>query len=667
MSSQLKISADTSPVKKSILDIGKSLKDLKGSKVQVFTAEDKKFIKSEMKKEILLMKQKLKENRDEINKMVAEQKNLNAGTKEELELRKKILDAYKTQAKLAKQLGSTQKAAKGGGSLDTAGGGASSMVGSLMAFARLIPGLAAVATIGYAVTKGMAANDQYKAGATNRNRLVGLGVDDQNFGGPEELARVGLTEQDMIQRRIDATAVLGRQGTSQETEMRKASFERAFGLEGGTMTGISTQLRGSMGGQGATDAQMKLQASVFAAGIEDAIGPYLEAATSLLSEINKTGTQNTAEITGLLAQLTKDGERTPELLAAAFGGMNEAVKGATGESSAFLQTAFARAGIGGGTLGGTKFAMGSGGIMGQDRASLEKRGYNKTLLDNMEKNGMFTGVGKRSGAILDMMRQSGGLKPGESISSITDTDKMVGMGNLANSVFGTKGDQGFDALMMLEKVQNKQMTQKQFDAKLKEMQEGKDPAVGRLDKINSTLAGQTEVLNKINTNLMENLGKEAVQAGNEITRVDNEGIVGIKNVAGAINDSGATKKAGDTATGIGKWMNGGALGSKTYNAVDKVKGWFGRSDADKMEAATSDDAIVELAKKRFRSGEGFKGAKNEQEVEDRVRKSLEANRPPTAKEIGSEVARAIRENPIVNKNNITVKPPAGHVNDKTGR
>ena len=89
------------------------------------------------------------------------------------------------------------------------------------------------------------------------------------------------------------------------------------------------------------------------------------------------------------------------------------------------------------------------------------------------------------------------------------------------------------------------MTQKQFDEKLKEMQEGKDPTVSRLDKINGTLAGQTEVLNKINTNLMETLGKEAVQMGNQATRVDNEGIVGIKNVAGAVNDSGATKAAGD--------------------------------------------------------------------------------------------------------------------------
>ena len=47
--------------------------------------------------------------------------------------------------------------------------------------------------------------------------------------------------------------------------------------------------------------------------------------------------------------------------------------------------------------------MASGGIMGMSRQELEKRGYNKDLLDNMEANGMFAGMGKRTGAIMDMI------------------------------------------------------------------------------------------------------------------------------------------------------------------------------------------------------------------------------------------------------------------------
>lgn len=660
MSSSLKISADTTEVKKSILDLGKQLQGLnavKGSKMQIFSNEDKKFIKSELKKEMALMKDRLRQNREEINKMVLAQKDMVKGTDAELENRKKILEAYKTQAKLAKQLGQTQKMTKGGGDLDKAGGGG--LLGGLMNFARMIPGLAAAATIGYAVSKGMAANDQYVRGAGNRNKLKGLGVSDENFGSAEQLGRVGLTEQDMIQRRIDATSVLGRQGTSNETEMKKAGFERAYGLEGGTMTGIAGQFRGQMGGQGATDAQMKLQSSVMAAGIEDAIGPYLESAVQLLTSINENGTTNTTEMTAMLAQLTKGGQRTPEQMTKMFSDINNGVKGASGESSAFLQQAFARAGIGGGTIGGTKFAMSGGGIMGQNREVLEKRGYNKDLLNNMEQNGMFSGVGKRTGAILDMVKSSGGLKPGESISGIKDTDRMVGMNNLSNNVLGTKGDQGFDALMMLEKVQNKQMSQKQFDAKMKEMQEGNDPSVARLDKINNTLSGQTEYLRNINNNLMEALGKEAVVGGNAITKADNEGTTGVKNVAGAINSTGAVEGTGNAVAGSGKWINSGAIGEAMYSQREKV-------DNNLAMQAMSDDAIVKKSKERFNSGEAFKGYSSEQEVETKVRKAL-ADQKLTAKDIGKEVANALQKAPINNSTTNQITMPDGKVVERTSK
>lgn len=658
MSSQLRISADTSEVKKSILDIGKSIKDLKGSKVSVFTAEDKKFIKSEMKKEIALMKTKLKENRDEIKKMVQTQKEMVQGSKEELEMRKKILEAYKTQAKLAKDLGQTQKMSKSGGGIDQAGGGG--LLGGLMNFARMIPGLAAVATIGYGLSKGIQANDQYVQGAGNRNRLKGLGVFDENFGSPEALARVGLTEQDMIQRRAEATAILGREGTSNEAEMRKAGFERAFGLQEGTMTGIAAQLRGSMGGAGANEAQLKLQASVFAAGIEDALGPYLESATQLLSSINESGMSNTDEMINLLAQLTKDGQRTPEMLSRAFAGIDNAVKGATGDQSAFLQTAFARAGIGGGSIGGTKFAMESGGIMGLDKAQLAKRGYNPQLLKQMEEQGMFSGVGQRTGAIMQMMQQAGGLKPGESISGIQDTDRMYSMNNLANSIFGTKGNQGFDALMMLEKVQNKEMTKKQFEDKLKQMKEGDDPSLSRLDKINNTLSGQTEILRTINTNLMENLGKEAVQGGNVLVSADNQGIQGVKNVAGVINDSGATAAAQRGVNSTGNFINGGKIGEWAYDKYDK---WFGKSQDEKLQEATSTQSMIEFAKKRRDQGKGFKGWSDDQ-IEEKFKK-MESERV-TAKEIGKEVAKAMREAPISTNINNRIQLPDGKVVDKTG-
>lgn len=650
MSSQLKISADTSEVKKSILDLGKSLKDLKGSKVQIFSSEDRKMLKGEFRKEIILMKSKLQDNKAEIKKMVQVQKELISGSKEELEQRKKILEAYKTQAKLSKQLGNAQSAVKSGGGIDQGGGG---LLGGLTKFAKMIPGLAAAATIGYAITKGMAANAQYVAGSKSRNKLKGLGVDEDSFGSAEALARVGLSEQDMIQRRTEATSRLGREGTSNDGEMRKAGFERAFGLEGGTMTGVAGQLRGQMGGAGANDAQMKLQASVFAAGIEDAIGPYLESATQLLSAINENGATNTAEMTALFAQLTKDGTRTPEMMGKAFGGINDSVKGATGDQSAFLQSAFARAGIGGGTIGGTKFSMASGGIMGLDRGALEKRGYNKDLLGNMDQQGMFSGVGKRTGAILDMMKQQGGMKPGQSMSSITDPNQMVGMGNLASNTLGIKDpSQAFDALMMMEKVQNKQMDKKSFDAKMKSMQEGNDPSVARLDKINNTLSGQTEILRTIENTLLESMGKGTVVGANELQKMDNKGVDAMGKTVGGINSSGATSMVGRGLNSAADFVKGGGV---LGMGISKAQDYFQNKS---FQDGTSDEAIINQAKKRRDEGTGFKGMTDEQ-VESKVRASLA--KQLTAKDIGTEVANALKSAPIVNR----VKMPDGNVTERT--
>lgn len=506
MSNSLKISADTSPAKKSILDLGKSLKDLKGSKVNIFSSEEKRFIKTELKQEMSAMKHRIKENSKELSKMVGEQSKMITGTQEELELRKKILEAYKTQAKLGKQLGNLQTGSKsmGGGIGNSLAGGGSGIGGMI---AKFIGG-AALGIAAMGIAKTFQATGQYVGGAGQRNRLKGLGVGEDSFGSAQGMARVGLTEQDMIQRRIEATSVLGRQGTNNDTEMRKAGFERAFGLEGGTMTGIAGSMRGQLGGEGATDVQMKLQASIMAAGIEDAIGPYLQTAVGLLTAINEHGTANTSEMLAMMAQLTKDGQRTPELMSKAFSTVNSAIKGASGEQSAFLQTAFAKAGIGGGTLGGTKFAMSSGGLMGLNKDELMKRGYNPELLKSLEGKGMFSGLGDRTNAVMNQFKSSGGMKQSDKFSGMTDANKMIPMNNLANSVFGTQGEQGFDVLQMLEKVQNKQMTQKQFDKKLKDMQSSNDPVASRLDDINKTLSGQTQILSDINTNLMETLGKK---------------------------------------------------------------------------------------------------------------------------------------------------------------
>jgi hypothetical protein len=402
-----------------------------------------------------------------------------------------------------------------------------------------------------------------------------------------------------------------------------------------------------------------------AAGIEDAIGPYLESAVSLLTSINENGTSNTTEMMQILAQLAKDGERTPELLAKAFGSVNSAVKGATGEASAFLQTAFARAGIGGGTVGGTKFAMSSGGIMGMNRDELEKRGYNKDMLNNMDKQGMFSGLGNRTEAIMKQFKESGGLKAGQKISDVKDTNRMVGLGNLANSVFGTKGNEGFDTLLMLEKVQNKQMSQKQFDQRMKQMQESKDPSLSRLDKINSTLSGQTEILNNINTNLMEQLGKQGVVASNALTKGENQMIEGTTNLATAVNDTGVVEGSGNLMEKAGKFINKGGLGDMVYDAFE------GGDDKRMVDRMTSDSAITKQRKKLIkRDHPEYTDEQIDQHIKDKDAETLKRQQSqsfPTAKDIGKEVANALRQTPISNTVNNKIQMPDGKITERTNR
>lgn len=564
--SQLKISADTSEVKKSLLDLSKNLKGLGSAKVSIFTEADKRFMNTELKKELTAMKTRLKENRNEIKNMIESQKELVKGSEQELEVRRKIIDAYKTQSKLGREMGDLKALKKGGIPAGGGGGIGDMLMSGLSGIGKLLGG-GALAVGAMGIAKGIQGTNQYVGGASNRVRLKGLGVDEDSFGSAKQLAGAGLTEQEMIDRRIQATSILGRQGTDNNNELQKAMFERSNGLQGGTMTGVSASLRGNFGGQGANEAQQKLQATIIASGIEDALAPYLETMTSLLSNINDNGVTNTSDVTALMAAFTKEGQRTPEQMGKTFQGMNSAIQGSSGDQNAFLQSAFAKAGIGGSTIGGTKYAIEAGGLFGLDKNAMAKRGYNPELLKSMEAQGQFRGVGDRAEATLNTFKSQSSMNPNQSIESVTDANQMEGMNNMANSMFGTKGGQGFDALKLLQKVQDNKMKPKEFEEQLQKMKDSKDPQVERLEKINSSLAGQTDILTNIDTNLAESLGKEGVQVRNQAKTLENTGTAAATDVAKAVNNSGATQAVGGAVNRGATAVTSGSLGEKLYNVT----------------------------------------------------------------------------------------------------
>lgn len=655
MSTSLKISANTSEAKKSLLDLGREVKSLGKSKVSVFSETDRKFIKNELNRELGLMKTKLSENKNEISKLIREQTKLERGTKAELDARKKIIEAFKTQSRLAQQMERTQRQSKdlgGFGGMGGSSGGSGGVMGMLGKLGSLIGG-ASLAIGGLALVRGYQASQQFAGGAKNRVRLRGLGMESMNVGSPEELARAGLTEQEFIKRQTQAVSRLGRAGGSRESIMQQAKFERSFGLEGGTFTNIAGSLRGGFGGKGAEQTQMKLQASILASGIEDAIGPYLDSVTDLLSDINKNGVTNTDEIINVMSQFVKDGNRTPEQIANAFKTLDTAVRSSTGEANAFLQSAFARGGIGGGAVGATRLALSSGGMFGLNADELQKRGYNPELLKNMQGAGFMSGVGDRSSAITQQFKTVGGMRRGQKFSDVKDVNQMTGLSMMANSVLGTQGEQGFDALLMLEKVQNKQMSQKQFEAKVQEMRDKKDPQVDRLNKINASLEGQTEILRNINTNLMESLGKTAVKAGNIAVEADNMLVEGTKTGAEAINSTGALDAGMKGMQSTRKGLTGGGIGSWLYEKI------YGTPEEE--NARILKDTETKFGKKGNMPSDqtASEQAASQDQGTDSMAKAVETG---MTRAMQAQQKQVIQNN---NKVNIRIQNSDGQIKDKT--
>lgn len=552
---QIKISADTSPVKKSLIELSRELNNLSksGSKVSLISESDKKFFKGELTRELGNIKKRLQENKGEITKLVGEAKKLVKGSQDELRVRKQINDAYRTQARLSREL-STLEAARNG-----LGGGGGSMLGKLGSkLGRIGPwGLAAgaVAAGGYwALSKAAQGRASYTASTSSRDRLSGLGGTSgyaPSMGSPQDLAAAGLSTQDMIDRRVRAISILGRGAGSTSNMLQQARFERAYGLEEGALSNVATSLRANFGGAGANEVQMKLQASIIASGLEDALGPYLDAATTLLARINENGMTSTSQMIAALGSLTATSGRSVEQLSKTFGDINSGITGASGESNAFIQAAFARAGIGGGTIGGTRLAIQAGGLFGMDESVMAGR-YNPTLMKNLKSAGFFGNMRQRSGALLDQFKLSGGLSTSQSIAGITGLNQYVGLNSLANSVFGTQGAGGFEALQLLEKAEKIGMSSKDFQKELENIKAGNDPTTKRLDTVNQTLSGQLTVLNQINASLTMALGESQgnlLKASAATSNAATSGISGISRffIGKGGTGSGISQHIKDTA------------------------------------------------------------------------------------------------------------------------
>jgi hypothetical protein len=514
----IKITADTSQLKKSITDLSKVLnKDMGRSKIELFSADTKKFLRTEAITNVENIKRKIDGMKTSTAGWLKNLQGVVKGSKEELTLKMKILstskaivDAEKDQQEAIKLKDSLQQSAfskqfqrmsglttimdkiKG---LGEGGGGMMGMAGGLL-------GMGSIAALAYGGSRVYAGRQTWKEGVQDRLSLQArTGTDQLEPQNARRMEEAGMDAQSMRAARLQAMDVFGAAGANEKSVVQRAGFERAHGIEQGTMTGIGAALRPSMGGAQANATVMKLQASLIASGIKDAIGPYLETAASMLTDLNEKGFTMDDSVLALFNQMTKTGMGEGRIKQLSMG-VDQSIRGSTGESNAFFQSVFNKAGIGGGTIGGAQAAMRMGGLFGVDLSKYKGMSPNdKKMFESMGIGGTNS-MQKVSGAILGQMDNlfKGQKGPQNRLSRLRYI-MSTGMAKDEGQASEVEG--------LLRRAQKATPAeQKKIMARLNDIKdENKDPNLSELKKINSSTAGIYDVLQKTSKTQLDQLGE----------------------------------------------------------------------------------------------------------------------------------------------------------------
>jgi len=508
MSQVIKISGDTSGVRKSLLDLSKTIKrDFKNTKLDMFSPEARKFLKHEAVAGAKKLQVKIDSANAAIKRYTKELGKVIKDSEKELILKEKIFRVSQKIVALEKNRNSLQDLAGGGGRGGRAGG-------------FLKKGAMAVALAGgaYAVDKARVSYNAFKEGAPNESLLRGRGAFDIAPRDTQRLTNAGLNSMDLTRQRFESMDVFGSKGSTQEDIIQRAEFERGRGLTGGTLLNAGANLRGVLGGQGADKAVMTLQAALIASGIKDELGPYLEISSSMLTDLNERGFTFDASVMSMfntLVATNKNMERSGRLIS----GADQGIRGSTGEANAFFQTAFNKANIGGGSVGGIQAAIRSGGLFGID---LNKTGFGNTTSAKVMKS-LGIGSGSTEGAVSksvtsmlddmfgsdaeinDMLQDPNKKSAGQ--------EKRMSRLRFVMSNFGLKSEgEALEVDELLKQASTASPDKrKEIEKKIQKIQEG-ETDLGNLKMINKTLSGQHEVLAAIEKTLEKQLGDKIAPA-----------------------------------------------------------------------------------------------------------------------------------------------------------
>ena len=540
----IKIGADISGAKQSLKELSNILnsKEFAGKGAQIVDTKHIDFVKKEGAKAVDSMNKELKKQDELLVKLqgIAEDQNksdkirqaaadrYNRVMKKRLDLAKDLLrtekdlsDVGEKQSKLqrfggrAQGLGGIMGKIPGmgrlGGMLGRGGAMAAGGMG-LGSMAMMGLGGAVLGAGAFGVSRAIQGNQVFKEGTQTRQTLRGLNVRDVS-GRSEELQALGMSPEEVRQAQMQRAQSLGGDGASQNDILQTARISKLTGVSMEQFGGAAEALRSNLGVEGGQKAFAKLQASLLASGVEDALGPYLEQAANMLTAMNENGLSLSDEAVTLFSAAMGDGRKiSAERASKIITGIDSAIKGAQGEQAGMIDFIMSAGGVQGKGLLGQQLVR-EGGITGfGTRKDLEGKGLGSEELDAFGEAGMFgenMGSKGRVKALVDFYEQQ--------------RSEQGTLGALS-TMQGAVGGRGLvDTAQIMETLRTalESGDQQKIDDTLEKMEEGKMPLdeqqVKKLEGIISSVDGTNQAIDALRLANLDLLGERiqpTVQATN---------------------------------------------------------------------------------------------------------------------------------------------------------
>jgi hypothetical protein len=517
----IRIGADVKTFKRDVIALAKELDRHLGSKKKIeifdkgtreFIAKGAKYALGEMRKEVERLEKANKSITQELKKQKTSEEELRKKQLEVLKNKREILKLEKDMNALTKSrnelLRNQSALSKFGGGFAGAIPGLGKLMGlggvGLAGLAGSLAGAGAVGLAGLGISEGFQGYRQFSAGTGQRVSLMGRGFTAGEASGMAPgAAGLGMTPEQLRAAQMQAVDIFGKGGASQEAILKTQRAARGMGVGIEQLLGAGGGLVSQIGKEQGMQTFAQLIAITQATELEGRIGPFLETAAKMLTQINEDGMGLDNQTLAMLSAMSATGKVTVERVATTMQGIDARMRGATGETAAFFMSALTGGGIGGGTLGGAQIAMQQG-LFGGNLGKAADRGF-LTKQDVSGFKGMnFGSFAERAGAITGQFEQiTGGMETG---GQALVARQLLGIDNAV---------QALEAMRMLKRAATATPEQqKDIQEKLEELvATAEEKTAKSLAKIEESSAGALQIAQANLEQQRELLGEELAPLG----------------------------------------------------------------------------------------------------------------------------------------------------------